>query len=347
MRACVFGGQFGSEGKGAMAEYIARKHREVRMEESVKLVVFGENSPNSGHTCSLGKTRNIPASSFWADYVILGPDSVIDLDVLEQDLATIGHAGNSPKVYVHAHAAVMSQMDRDAEKAVVALISSTGSGSGSARNRKMFWRQPQTVVHSAFTTESLSESTDYLSRLQDMGVSVVDSDQYMQLLTQMADHWLLFECSQGVMLDVNFGYYPYVTSRTTLPRVAIERNGLGMFDWQYFGVYRCHPIRTGGPSGPTGGRELDWQADLRVEPEIASVTKRVRRVFEFSLADFKRSVTLTRPDLVCFTHVDYVMKGMPGMDIISAFNSWRKMSLGPYTAHMVSDKPGNFIPFSK
>lgn len=293
MHICIFGGQYGSEGKGSYSEYCAK-----RMMPGRELIVAGENSPNSGHTCSLGKVQNLPAASFFADSVLLGPDSVISVLQLYEDLKSIKFATNkSVPVYIHENAAWCLPSDKVTEKedGVVERISSTGSGSGAARFRKQYRREALSTIKSI---------KGYVTPLPD-GVKLLTTKEYQLFVAAHdMDNWL-FECSQGVMLDVNFGRFPYVTSRSTLPRVAIERNGLGGMFWQYEGVYRTFPIRTGGPSGPTGGVELTWK-DVGVEPEIATVTRRVRRVFAFDSGDFLTSVRLTRPDALAFTHLDYL-----------------------------------------
>lgn len=295
MKICVYGGHYGSEGKGAAAEFFIA---EMRLAGN-KIAAFGENSPNSGHTCSLGKTKNIPASAFFADVVVLGPDTVIDLATLTEDLAAVRAVNPKVEVYLHEHAAWMGSADKqaEAESCLVESIGSTGSGSGSARAVKYFSRSPRSVCSHNQHSRSLLA----------LGVRLVNRSQWVHLVHEMlANHDWIFECSQGVLLDTNHGIYPFVTSRSTLPRVAIERNGLGGFPWVYAGVFRTFPIRTGGNSGPTGGKETSF-VDIGVEMEIATVTKRVRRVFEFNHADFKLSLRLARPDIIMFTHCDYLV----------------------------------------
>lgn len=283
MNLVIYGGQYGSEGKASACEYWIKRLKS----QGRKIAVVGENSPNSGHTCSLGSTKNIPASSFFADLVLLGADSVIDREVLASDLEKTKY----PKVYIHEHAAVLNPSSKNDEADLVKRISSTGSGSGMARKAKFIDR----VAGSVIKGQKIN------------GVNILDFQQWDNLLKWLRgnDYSIIFECSQGTLLDTNFGIFPYCTSRSTLPRVAIERNGLGWLDWTYAGVYRTYPIRTGGPSGPTGGDELSWQS-LGVKPEIATVTKRVRRVFEFSEKDFCKSLSLNRPDYLMFTFLDYI-----------------------------------------
>lgn len=325
MKLCVYGGHYGSEGKGSIAEWLCRfgRHTVIKDKKEVvdrKLVVFGENSPNSGHTCSLGKTRNLPATAFYADMVIMGPDSAIDLGVLLEDLRAIRVVRGEdkmPVVIIHEHAAIVCDESRKDEVAmgVVERISSTGSGSGAARWRKCVFRLDDAIIK--------SRSIDAI-RDEGFNIQLVGSTQYLHYVAQCHDEDCLFECSQGTLLDVNFGLFPYVTSRSTLPRTAIERNALGGLGWSYVGVYRTFPIRTGGPSGPTGEDEVSFD-DIGVPEEIASVTKRIRRVFMFSPDDFRLSINLTRPHFVAFTHLDYLH--LEAKDV-ALFLSWLEIQLG-------------------
>ncbi len=216
----VFGGQYGSEGKASAAEYWAKQLKR----QGPKLFVLGENSPNSGHTSSRGATKNIPASSFWADAVILGPDAVVDKDVLLHDWETVG----KPPLYIHEHAALLHPETKPEEADFVARISSTGSGSGVARKRKFIDRQTDAVV----------KTTSFPA-----GIQLVDDMQFRSLTHLMYHNAAIFELSQGAMLDTNFGRFPYVTSRTTLPQAAVERNGLWCREAQYAiaaAVHCCH-----------------------------------------------------------------------------------------------------------
>jgi adenylosuccinate synthase len=336
MKICIYGGHYGSEGKGSASEFFI--HRESGVGRWIRtspiLIVAGENSPNSGHTCSAGKTRNLPAGAYFADAVLLGPDSVIDMDVLLQDIDSIDqwradHASDKPRiqVFIHEHAALLGPQDGQSEIGVVKAISSTGSGSGAARVAKCFDRDPQRVIKYAVKDLAMAAT------LANYRIVLLNHSQYLSFVDQHAYSDWVFECSQGTLLDVNWGIFPYVTSRTTLPRVAVERNGLGSLDFDYVGVYRTFPIRTGGPSGPTGGAEITFE-DIGVVDEIATVTKRIRRVFQFSLDDFELSLRLTRPQVVCFTHLDYLTQD----DFRETFQSFlSRMDLMPLlNAHQVS-----------
>ncbi len=280
MNIVIYGGQYGSEGKASAAEYWARN------KETNYLTAIGENSPNSGHTCSKGITRNIPACSYFADQIILGPDSVIDYDILINDWKATG----KPPIFIHENAARMNNKFKYKEQHVVTRISSTGSGSGFSRYNKFFNRTNYAIIKGSNFPK---------------GIKILNTPQYINKLKLATNNSIILECSQGLLLDTNFGIYPYVTSRSTSPRVTVERNGLGNINWKYIGVYRTLPIRTGGPSGPTKGIELSWKK-LGLKPEIATVTHRVRRIFSFSKYELDLSIYISRPDIIMITHMDYV-----------------------------------------
>lgn len=316
MKHCVHGGQYGSEGKGSVSEYYARNRGPAG---TTLLIAVGENSPNSGHTCSAGSTRNIPSVSFFADCILLGPDSVIDVDCLRSDLAAVAaYRGKHIPIYIHQNAGYFdASSDRETDcMDVVSRISSTNSGTTVAREQKFTRREEMATIG-----KMMAEHDGNLALVVGQPASLLNHMQYLHFLNTNASYDWIFECSQGSLLDTNWGIYPYVTSRSTLPRVAIARNGLSGFDWHHTGVYRTYPIRTGGPSGPTGGKETTFET-IGVAQEQATVTKRIRRIFEFSASDFYLSLALNQPDTIAFTHVDYIKDYQSGKLSRDGFREW-------------------------
>jgi len=127
----------------------------------------------------------------------------------------------------------------------------------------------------------------------------------------------------------------------------VERNGLGWLPWTFCGVYRTYPIRTGGPSGPTGGAELTWPL-VGAAPEVATVTKRTRRVFAFSPEEFAKSIHLARPDIVMFTFLDYI--GCNNLKNLSDFREWLRYHEIEEVRRMkvfVSNKTGKFVEYPR
>lgn len=324
MNVCVYGGQYGSEGKGCVSQFVA-----TQWLNSKPILAIGENSPNSGHTCVMGTVRSIPAASFFANEILLGPGAVVNFDLLKEDLDKVRAVNSKVTCYIHEHAGVAIEGDRIDEEgaSLVSRISSTGSGSGAARWMKFYHRLGNRVVKA------------WPVKMQEVGANLISRHAYMAFVKSRMKGNVIFECGHGTLLDTSWGVYPYVTSRSTLPVVALNSNGLGHEGlWEFAGAYRVHPVRTGGPSGPTGGKELTWE-DLQVPKEITSVTKRVRRVFEWSDDDFALSISLQKPDWLFLTHCDYCDGGKPSKWIREKFDEDFMRGLDGF---LFSEKPGEF-----
>lgn len=189
-RFCIFGGQFGSEGKGHVAEWLIK---EQRIQDD-GLVVMGCNSPNNGHTNSQLNTQSIPVSSLYADVIFLGPESVVDERLLCLDLDKLKELGNSNlKVFIHENAAVkIGPYDSEYEKSdgLETRLGSTCSGSGSARYRKYYFREKTTVRNLPIPHKR---------------VFSLNSKDYIEKLNEYKEYNWLFEMGHGVLLDPNWG----------------------------------------------------------------------------------------------------------------------------------------------
>jgi len=310
----IVGGQWGSEGKGAAAAYLAR-----RLAEGFRSYdVYSTNAgAQAGHTSvHRGRKRvvfHLPTAALIArdhDFpglIHLNGGSIIDPDVLEQELKD--NDLTTTDVQIHANAAVITQDCKDAEglaHSVQTKIASTRKGVGEALARK--------VLRS--------------------GVIAKDHPFLRQFVRPIPWRMLsidrvLVEVPQGIGLSVDGQFYPHCTSRNCTLQQGLADAGIHP---RQFGasmlVLRTTPIRVGNiveslsidtpfgavrskPTvlGTSGGyyadqRELSWN-ELGVPPEITTVTKRVRRVFSFSGRQAREAIMLTRPDVVHLTFCDY------------------------------------------
>jgi adenylosuccinate synthase len=298
----VVGGQWGSEGKGLFAGYLAQQRK-----PDAVVCQFG---PNAGHTWYEGdrpivfKSLPVAAIAKSVKRVFLGPGSVINPLVLQKEIDELGPLLNDKKIYVHEAAAILMPGDAEKEMAEggVTHIASTRQGTSEAMIRK------------------IRRQTDYeaprlLRHLPT--VKVIPHNKYRNML--WSDDVVQVEGAQGMDLSINSGMeYPYTTSRDCTPAQVMADCGLHPYDLS--SVYVCirtYPIRVGnilggnglvlGKSGPhySDQTELTW--DIIGQPEeLTTVTKRVRRVFSFSLLQTAKMLDELRPAGVFLNFANYL-----------------------------------------
>lgn len=320
MEGCVLavvGGQYGSEGKGAIVGAIAHEYdTHVRT-----------GGPNAGHTFYDHQGRKwvqqvVPCGWINPDAtLILGRGMVIDVEILRKELLAIAQV--DPTIYgrlkIDVGAMVLDCGHHQEEGGVNGelhqRIGSTGEGVGAARVARMK-RDPLGITpigryadldDYSWLCPMLYENTPklILERCQD-GLST------------------LLEGTQGSGLSLIHGPWPYVTSADTNAAQLCADAGISpLLVDQIMLVIRTYPIRVAGNSGPLFA-ELSW-ADLskrigKPVCETTTVTKKVRRVGEFDLEQVANAVVLNQPTSLALTFLDYVSPEDAGV------TEWRKLS---------------------
>ena len=246
-------------------------------------IVTTNAGPNSGHTAYIdGKkvvTHQIPISWLAArcePTAFLNAGSVIDDSVLHNEM----EEHDTFQVLVHPNAAWVSVDDRHQN----ADISSTGAGTGPSLIRK-------------------------LSRIKD-GIYGDNRIAYTEVNFQ--DEVILMEVAQGFSLGINQQFYPYCTVRECTPAQGIADLGVSPKRLRKsIVVLRTYPIRTGSLPRSTSGpcypdqKELEWRKDLGLEPEYATTTGRMRRVFSWSWQQFEDMLRATEPDALFLNFCNY------------------------------------------
>jgi Adenylosuccinate synthase len=295
----IIDGQFGSTGKGLIANKIA-------LDNTVHVAV-GRLSPNAGHTFYYqGKkyvTKMLPVAGIIQErcQIFLSAGSVIDIDVLFKEMKEFDI--DDERVLIHPRAAVVTKQDKEAEqdKSGVVKIASTQSGAGAARASKIMRKNP------------LAQGTPELQHLL-----YKYNDEYLQFLISQNLN-ILVETGQGFDLGLNYGYsYPHCTSIDVTPSAVLSDVGLHPNDLgNVMMVIRTFPIRVGNPkdengielgdSGPVypDSKELSWD-ELQQIPEITTVTKRIRRVFTFSRTQYERAVKFIKPTHLFLNFINYL-----------------------------------------
>lgn len=303
----VFGGQWGSEGKGAVVSWLAEHarhpfnfaitnagaqagHTTVR-EDGSKFICF--------HLPTSSALTNTPA------YVSAG--AIIEPEVLMRELDYF--PGLKDKLFIHPRAAIISPKntaDEHLRSAAQTKSGSTQKGVGAALAAKVQreatlaadnpWTHPYTL-EGWFGPDRPTKRLDRTER----GI---------------------LEIPQGFDLSLNHGLaYPHCTSRDCTPMAAMSDAGLAP---GYLGhvvmIVRTYPIRVGHiTSAPNGQGELIGYSGpchydqneiafehIGVPPEFTTVTGRKRRIFTFSAIQYARALEVTHPTDVVVTFCNYL-----------------------------------------
>lgn len=290
-------GQYGSTGKGVLAAWLALQAKE---QGAVFTAAISNAGPNSGHTFYHGTEKHVlkQLPTFAVASHLMGVQIPVFLSagaiINPGQLANEATKYPNITIYVHPNAAVISAEDMEAEHSgSVAAVAGTRSGTGAALARKVL-RDPSAVWQNYHGRRAMPSNVNMLS---------------YSPTPQVFRYFV--EVSQGFSLGLNQRFYPKGTSRECTAAQAISDAGIP--PRQVVKTYlslRTWPIRVGAVDGYDSGGwypdqfETSW-GDLGVEPELTTVTKRVRRVASFSPQQFYDAAKVNDPDWVFLNFLNY------------------------------------------
>ena len=293
----MVGGQYGSEGKGQIAAYLAKDYD--------YLVRVG--GPNAGHTVYLDPRpyvfHHLPSGTISNPKarLIIGAGAVIYAPTICQEIAD--RSVDCERLSIDPQAMIITKKDRRAESGLRNNIGSTAQGVGAATARKITGRE-----HGVVLAGSIPELKPFIRDTRRVLEEAFCSRKRV-----------LLEGTQGTGLSLHHGYYPYVTSRDTTVAGCLAEAGISPSRVRkVVMVCRTYPIRVQSPTGKTSGpmsQEISWaeisrRSGIRVEElrrhEITSTTKRRRRVCEFDWVLLRKAATLNAPTDIALTFTDYL-----------------------------------------
>jgi adenylosuccinate synthase len=303
----LIGGQYGSEGKGNICSRIAGKYD----------ILVRTGGPNAGH-CIRTETgeklvfHHLPSGAYHnpGARLVLGPGAVIHIPTLLEEIKKT--RTDPSRISIDPQATIITDGDREHEAlSVVKAIGSTGQGVGEATIAKLMRR---------LNSATLAGHRAY-DELKDMIAPTTP------ILTSDPQARILVEGTQGTLLSLHHGHWPYVTSRDTTASGMLSEAGLPPTRVRrVIMVSRSYPIRVQSPEGGTSGplpKEISWNvvaarsgigetgiprftAEGLTESERTTTTKRLRRVGEFDELDFARAISLNGPTDLALTFGDYL-----------------------------------------
>lgn len=335
----VYGGQWGSEGKGDVVAHLVQEHvnmvsRYDGIDTPPYLVAIRVGGPNAGHTIldangTERKVQSIPCAAFLDRQacIVIGASAVVDLEILERELGWLEEIwhGNQPLIILDEGATIITDEMRANESHLKGAIGSTGEGVGAATCSKVM-RNPTTALDVVQDQSPDNHQGSILRAMIEKGeVTLEDTVRLLNMMAfQSGAARFLIEGTQGYQLSLNVsGNYPYTTSRDCGPEALMAQVGLSPRHFQpedvrLIAVFRTFPIRVGGNSGPLPD-ELSWDelkeatAGYVAKPEKTTVTKKDRRISRWDWDSFYRTIWETRPTELAITFLDYLDPSCAGV----------------------------------
>lgn len=306
--AVLVGGQYGSEGKGAVVAHIANGYD----------VHIRVGSPNAGHTIYWNEEKHVMQSipCGWINpnaKIVIGRGALINIKQFLKELNHIKHyyPNFTDRLFIDEEAGILDEKFHKAEGGTKGemhkRIGSTGEGVGPARVARI--------------NRDLDEFRQFKHVAEELGLvkCMVKNTPKMVAMMQDAGMNILIEGTQGSGLSLLHSNYPYCTSIDTNAAGIISEVGIAPSRvTDVVLVLRTYPIRVAGNSGPMKN-EITWEElsnrmGIDLVPEKTTVTKKVRRIAEWDDYLFKQSCILNEPTEFALTFADYVDPRLYGAD---------------------------------
>ena len=341
----VIGAQWGDEGKGKIVDWLS---------ERADVVVRFQGGHNAGHTLVVGdktyKLSLLPSGIVRQKMSVIGSGVVVDPQALLDEIKVVTDQGVniSPETLILAdNASLILDIHRRIDKAREVIrgekkIGTTGRGIGPAYEDK--------VARRAIRVSDLNDSDNLLLKLKEQFsyhniflreadeeiASVEEAYEYLQNLApdilkfaqpvwrrldefRHMDKRILFEGAQGVMLDVDHGTYPYVTSSNTTAGQAATGSGTGPTTIGYvLGITKAYTTRVG--SGPFPSELTDSIGQTLGERghEFGVVTGRKRRCGWFDAVMVRQAIKTSGITGIALTKLD-VLDGFDELRVCDSY----------------------------
>ena len=341
----VIGAQWGDEGKGKVVDWLASR---------ADIVVRFQGGHNAGHTLVVGnetyKLSLLPSGVVRGKLGIIGNGVVLDPDALLSEIARVTAQGlkvGPENLRIAENVPLILPLHPALDKAREAArgedkIGTTGRGIGPAYEDKVGRRAIR--LCDLAEPETLSAKLDELllhhnALLRGLGAPEFEKQALLdgllalapQLLPYSEPVWerladarstgkrVLFEGAQAVMLDVDHGTYPYVTSSNTVAGNAAAGSGAGPDAIGFvLGIAKAYATRVG--SGPFPSELFDETGRLLGERgrEFGTVTGRPRRCGWFDACMVRQAVKVGGIGGLVLTKLD-VLDGLPELRICTGY----------------------------
>tara|TARA_B100000965_G_scaffold346958_1_gene318776 strand:+ start:1029 stop:2315 length:1287 start_codon:yes stop_codon:yes gene_type:complete len=328
----VVGSQWGDEGKGKIVDWLSSQ---------ADVVVRFQGGHNAGHTLVINgvtyKLRLLPSGIVRKNKIsVIGNGVVVDPWALLAEIKEIKEKGVdvSEKNLILSESANLilpfhKEMDEIREDAAgKSKIGTTRRGIGPAYEDKIGRRSIRVMdLVSENNLDSRLETvlTHHNAIRKGLGKKIFLKEKLKKDLLQIAPEilkfsqpvWkkidefnkmkkkILFEGAQGILLDVDHGTYPYVTSSNTVASSAATGSGCGLNKINYvLGITKAYTTRVGEGPFPTELKDKIGELLGTRGKEFGTVTSRKRRCGWFDGVLVRQTIKISGINGIALTKLD-------------------------------------------
>ncbi len=332
----VIGSQWGDEGKGKIVDWLSNK---------ADIVVRFQGGNNAGHTIVIKKKKIalslLPSGVLRKNKIaIIGNGVVVNPSALIEEIEKIKSLGiniTSKNLLISENATLILNLHRKIDQIREKQkgknkIGTTGRGIGPAYEDKIGRRAIRLVdlKNDSFLKKKIKNLLDFhnviLKGLGAKEIKVIDVFSELQEIklkilkyckrispilndARVDGKRILFEGAQGVLLDIDHGTYPFVTSSNTVSGAVAIGSGISVKQIGFvLGIVKAYTTRVG--SGPFPS-EQDNKIGTKlgeIGNEFGTVTGRKRRCGWFDSVLTKFSLEVSGADGIALTKLDVLDK---------------------------------------
>ena len=328
----VIGSQWGDEGKGKIVDWLSAK---------ADVIVRFQGGHNAGHTLVVDKTtyklKLLPSGIVRKNKIsIIGNGVVIDpwalLDEIKQ-IEKLGIKITNKNLYIAENAILILPLHRELDEIRedaknTDKIGTTRRGIGPAYEDKIGRRGIR--VMDLASKDNLSKKIDMIlfhhnsirkglkkkqinkkKLINDLSKISSKILKYSKPVWKKIDEFkkknktIVFEGAQGILLDIDHGTYPFVTSSNTVPGAASVGTGCGPDTINYIlGIVKAYTTRVGEGPFPTELKNEIGNKIGKKGKEFGTVTNRKRRCGWFDAVLVKQSCIISGTKGIALTKID-------------------------------------------
>ena len=342
----VVGSQWGDEGKGKIVDWLSSE---------ADVVVRFQGGHNAGHTLVIDgvtyKLRLLPSGIVRKNKIsIIGNGVVVDPWAFLDEISEIKSKGvnvNNKNLVLSESANLILPYHREMDEiredsAGKAKIGTTRRGIGPAYEDKVGRRSIRVMdLVSEKNLDHRLETvlTHHNAIRKGLGKKIFDKENLKKDLLKIAPEilkysqpvWkllddlkskkkkILFEGAQGILLDVDHGTYPFVTSSNTVASAAATGTGCGVDTINYvLGITKAYTTRVGSGPFPTELTEDTGELLGKRGNEFGTVTSRKRRCGWFDGVLVRQTIKISGINGIALTKLD-VLDELPEIKMCVAY----------------------------